>query len=212
MKSFLIIFLAASAVFSCGQSLIYEQTSRSIIVAGLFPSGTTEYGDEVTFGPGSRDVTQIEIPFYMAPSGNQNPTFTVSFFIREMDGNSPSSTTLWSDSQVVNPHGSAGNVTPFTVTMNVSGVTVPDTAYVGFTADLGSNPPPWLGFGMGGAATVGSSDPSFYWTLDGGVATQSSLGTDNNIQMSVYAVPEPVSLAGLGMGLAALIRRRRRKK
>ncbi|HWA81852.1 MAG TPA: PEP-CTERM sorting domain-containing protein [Fimbriimonadaceae bacterium] len=63
---------------------------------------------------------------------------------------------------------------------------------------------------MGGNATVGSSDPTYLWQNSGsGMSHYSFTGTTDNIQMAVVAVPEPLTLAGLGLGIVFLARQRR---
>ncbi|MFI5386301.1 MAG: PEP-CTERM sorting domain-containing protein, partial [Fimbriimonadales bacterium] len=63
------------------------------------------------------------------------------------------------------------------------------------------------------APAIGFSDTTYFWENNSGTWGKFNFGAtpSGNMRMSLTAVPEPASMAVLGIGALALIRRRRRR-
>lgn len=172
--------------------VIYDQPGKARLASVFFQRVPTtgpnsECGDDVTLTGGPHSVSEIQIPLYLSPSGNQDPSLTITVSIRAMtpDGK-PAATALWGHTEVLTPHGTLGKVTQFSVNVTPPNVPVPNHFFVGFVVNLDYPSPAWVAVGLGAAANVGSSDADYFWSVDPKSADHLTLGSgQSNLQMTI---------------------------
>lgn len=216
MKKYLaILALSIAAVGAQAQTIVYDNTTNILgnlwgQVAGGATSGP-EGGDEITLAGTDRDVTSIDIMIHVLGANAGTADTQVRFYANDGAGDIPS-TMLWDSGLLAAmPHAAGLSM----MTFAVPSVTVPDTFTwtIEFTNRAGSIADA-MGPRMYDPPTVGSSDNDFW--IHNADTTWSNVwfgGTPvANFGSTVTAVPEPASMMAIGVGLAALLARRRRKK
>jgi hypothetical protein len=213
---------SASAAVPTNPAIYYNANQASQQTSGgvpLFrdlndpanPAGTTEIGDEITFGGSLRNLTDLQYNFNITPGSNPS----AQLFLRSLDGPlfngnaSPGSVLYTGD--IVSLGSGADAFGYGSVTVNgIDGRVLPDTVAwsVVFT---GVNAGERAGLLYYNPPEVGSSTDDFWARVNGTWQLLDTPGVVDNFAFAAYAVPEPTTWAIMlgGLGLLGFLRRRK---
>ncbi len=225
----------ATSTQEFGDKITFGGGGRELTAATVTMSDWARASDYAGVGDATGYDHDLTINIYAAGAGDAvGPllgTKTQTFHMLWRPENNPGDNSVWIGPDSQPYHGIAFNCT-FDLTS--LGLTSPDTIIYGLsynTADYGVSPihapGPYnsLNFGLGGVTTVGTDvDPdSAYWNTsfagnytDGGLGGVGTFRKDTNWlpyapMVNFQAVPEPASMAALGLGVLALIKKRRNR-
>ncbi|MCC7433425.1 MAG: PEP-CTERM sorting domain-containing protein [Methanoregulaceae archaeon] len=213
--------LAIVCVAANAQTIVYNNLAVGMQVAWLAMSTNTSasvrFGDEVTLAGTDRSITQVRSILQVEGTGQGAYDFDVSMGFFALDGanNAPGTSLGGATYQIRGLNEGAGGTTAaYFLSLPVANIVVPDTVAVIFQLSRVGGNTGGVGFHFtGNPSAVGFSDPNFFWYGDGTGWTTAYFGITApraNMSLELTAVPEPASMAILGLGVAALIRRRKK--
>ena len=213
--------LLGATVAAQAQFVYNSRDGQAATVAGTWLAAAATdsnwWGDQVTLAGTDRSVTLLETVVQVNPAAGDTTNFLLSF---DLQFNTVSGTTVgaqtFTQSYTTAPiPGTAAAA--FLFGFAVPNVTVADTFVYSLRVHrlAGSNTGSVGMQAHNSVPTVGNSDPTFFWSQNPTTSawTQSAFtGGNANFRTRITAVPEPASMAVLGLGALAVIRRRRNKK
>lgn len=216
-----VLAVLGMVVAAHAQFVYNSRDGQAATVSGtLLNTGVADsdfWGDQILLAPGTgRIATLLEQVFQVNPTAGDTNNFSYSF---DLQLNSISGgvvgASFYSASYSAAPV--APTLAAFLYGFSLPNIVVPDEFVYSFRMHrlAGSNTGIIGMQAHNSAPLVGSSDPAFFWDQNptSGVWSQFAFtGGNANFRARLTAVPEPASMAVLGMGALALIRRRRSKK
>lgn len=213
--------LAACAVASQAQQIIYQNMTGMATASYRMASGASsslEFGDEVGLAGTFRTVTQVKSIMQVQGTGLGAYNFDLTLRFRALDGAGGAPNTILGATtyQFRNLNeGAGGTAAAYTITLSGLNVTVPNNVAVTFALSRVGGNTGGVGFQFNAAnpPAVGTSDPTYFWrenTAGGTWGKFNFAGTNANVALELTAVPEPATMAVLGLGVAAMLRRRKK--
>lgn len=220
----LIAALAVSAVASQAQQIVYQNMTNMATASYRMASGagsSLEFGDQLALAGTFRTITQVRSILQVQGTGLGTYDFDLTLRFRALDGAGGAPSTIIGTPTVYQfrglAEGAGATAAAYTLTLGGLNVTVPNNVAVtfGLTRVGGNTGGVGFQFNAANPPAIGASDPTFFWrenTAGGTFGAFNFGGTNANVAMELTAVPEPASMAALGIGAVALLRRRRAKK
>ena len=225
-KIFALAFFGATLVGGANaQILEYDALSTGATIAGVHmaanSSTSNEWGDQVVLSGPSHTIMQYNCLIQFNNGVNDTSNFVVNDTVtfRSLTGTGATAT-VNTGTPIYQATFSLGGATglaggAYNVGFGIPNVVVPTEFLVSnqFTRVSGNTGIVGEHFNNSPAA-IGTGDPTYFWINNGTSWGQANFGTtpSGNMRMSLTATPEPASMAVLGIGALALIRRRRSNK
>ena len=188
-------------------AVVYDNSAASSSQGVRKVTSDSTVGDEVTLAGSDRQATAFDVTIYL--SAGSTADATVKFFANDGAFGKPGSL-LYSSSSITLAAGQNSYGIDLTTVLN-GPVVLPDTFTwaVSFSGLSGGEE---AGLYHYGGPSVGSSAAD-HWadTGAGWELLNTGAGFSDNFAAKVQAVPEPTTLALLGVGAAGLLMARRRK-
>jgi hypothetical protein len=216
-RSILIALAVATVPLAHGQQIVYQNITGMTIASYRMASGSNsslEFGDEVSLAGTLRQISQVKTIMQVQTTGLGTYDFDMTMRFRQLDGPAGAPGTVLGTPITYQIRALAEGAWNFTLPV-ATPVTVPNSLAVTFQlARVGGNTG-GVGFQFNAAnpPAVGNSDPTFFWrenTAGGTWGKYNFSGTNANLALELTAVPEPASMLALGLGAAAMLRRRRK--
>lgn len=211
------VCVAANAQF------VYQNMQTVTVASYRMAAGANsslEWGDQVALAGTDRSITNVRTVLQVAGTGLGAYDFDITLGFRNLDGASSTPGTLIGGQTTYQVRGlnegAGGTAAAYFLDLPVANILVPNEFAVMFQlARVGGNTG---GVGVqftNDAAEVGSSDSTFFWretSAGSGTYGAFNFGTtpSANMTLELTAVPEPASMAILGLGVAAMLRRRKK--
>lgn len=214
--------LATAAVASQAQQIVYQNLTGMTTASYRMASGATsslEFGDEVALGGTFRTITQVKTIMQVQGTGLGAYDFDLTLRFRALDGAAGAPNTVIGTPTVFQfrglNEGAGGTAAAYNITLSGLNVTVPNNLAVtfGLTRVGGNTGGVGFQFNAANPPAVGTSDPTFFWRENTAGGTWGKFnfgGTNANVALELTAVPEPATMAVFGLGIAALLRRRKK--
>lgn len=202
-KSLLVLAVAACAVVSHAY-VVVDKIPNSGTWVPLGPSGTPIYTNSFIFTGATGDVA-TKLGGYVA-SGDSSPTF--QFLLLADNANTPSSTILASSAYT-----STTNTSLTLLTENVTSTPlVNGQRYWVALSSVGGTGTGWYSVGAHQQNSIYADNGTFWFSNAGDLNNYDGQAVTPEISIYVEAapVPEPATMAALGFGALALLRRRRK--
>ena len=221
-----IAILAALAVVAGANAtqLVYQNMVTASVASYRMAANATsslEFGDQVALAGTDRRINQVRSILQLQGGGTGTFDFDLALRFRNLDGAASSPGTLIGPAYNFSFRGLANNganAAAYVITLSsFLSDALPNNAAVMFQLTRIGGNQQGVGFQFtNDAAEIGASDSTFFWRENS--AGSGTYGAFNfgatpsgNLTLELQAVPEPATMAVLGLGVAALLRRRNKK-